>query len=47
MGEGGGGGGAGEGVTGDDSITLGERWRRPGERNHPLSRNYCENLRRS
>ena len=43
MGEGGEGGGAGEGVTGDDSIVMRDRWRRPGEHNLPLSRN-CSKL---
>ena len=45
LGEGGEGGGAGEGVTGDDSISLSDRRRRPGEHHFPLS-SYCplENL---
>ena len=37
MGEGGGGGGAREGVTGDDSISLGGRWRSPGKHYFSLS----------
>ena len=37
MGEGGWGGGTGDGVAGDDSITLGDRRRGPGEHNFSLS----------
>ena len=40
MGEGGGRGGTGEGVAGDESITLSNRWRRPGEVHLSLS-NFC------
>ena len=45
--EGGGGGGAGEGVTGEDSIMLGHRWRRPGKEPFPLPFNAGEHRRRA
>ena len=42
--EGGGGGGAGDSVAGDDSITLGDRWRRPGELHFSLSPGTASNI---
>ena len=39
LGKGGGGGGAGEGVARDNSILLGDRWRRPGKHYFSLSSN--------
>ena len=44
LGEGGGRGGAGEGVACNESITLGHRWRRPGEVHLSLSSNCLKHL---
>ena len=41
VGEVGGGGRAGQGVTGGDYITLGDRWRRPEENHFSLSSKCC------
>ena len=44
LGEGGGGGGARECVASNESILLGDRWRRPGEYHFSLSSNCYKHL---